>query len=164
MRLRPSMRENYRYILARIAPGGVAWDAREVYLAASEAITSLLGDAESSRAWVAVMEAGAGYAIFRYRRGLDESVEAALAGVSAIGGRPAAVHPLRISGTIRTLREQRQRILTSTPRPGRVRIQGGIHEAEIFPSGQIDLKEKGINLQIPLYITEEDIEDRYYDE
>lgn len=43
-------------------------------------------------------------------------------------------------------------------------MKEGWFPAEFFPAGRIDLKEKGINLKIPLYITEEDIEDLYYDE
>ena len=164
MRLRPSMRENYRYILARISSSPALHDSKDIYLAASESFSALFGDFESARAWIAVLESSDQYAIFRYRRGMDTRVEAALAAVCFIGGRPAAIHPIRISGTIRTLREKISRTPIGPARSGVVKKGETMHTADIFPCGRIDLKEKTINLQIPLYITEEDIEDLYYDE
>ena len=164
MRLRPSMRENYRYLLARIHSQSGLSDPKEVYLAASESFSALFGESEASRAWIAVMESSDHHAIFRYRRGMDTRVEAALAAVCSIGGRPAVIHPVRISGTIRTLREKNSATNRESSKPGMARIGETRHNVNIYPSGYIDLKEKGINLQIPLYITEEDIEDLYYDE
>ena len=164
MRLRPSMRENYRYILAEIQVTGSTPESRDIYLAASEAYSSLYGDLESSKAWIAVMESSDRHAIFRYRRGLDSHVEAALAAVCQINGSVAVIHTLKISGTIRTLREQKSGQKLVSTREGRVKMGEGHYKAVIRSSGEIDLKEKGINLHIPLYITEEDIEDLYYDE
>ena len=164
MRLRPSMRENYRYLLARINSSDGSTDPKEVYLAASESFSALFGEGEASRAWIAVMESSDRHAIFRYRRGMDTRVEAALAAVCSIGGHPAVIHPIRISGTIRTLREKKSGTNWESSKPGMARTGETMHNVNIFPSGHLDLKEKGINLQIPLYITEEDIEDLYYDE
>ena len=164
MRLRPSMRENYRYILARISSERPSHEAKEIYLAASESFRSLFGEMEASRAWIAVLEISGTQAIFRYRRGMDTRVEAALAAVCTIGGAPSAIHPVLTSGTIRTLREEIQRRPICPTRTGAVKIGGIWHPAEISPAGGIDLKEKGINPQMPLYITEEDIEDLNYDE
>lgn len=164
MRLRPSMRENYRYVLVNIHLTGGNPDPRDIYLAASESFSALFGEFKSARAWIAVMESSDRHAIIRYRRGMDTQVEAALAAVCAIGGYQAAIHPVRISGTIRTLRERISRQGKKSARTGAVKMGEYTYKVDIHPSGLIDLKEKGINLQIPLYITEEDIEDLYYDE
>jgi ribonuclease P/MRP protein subunit POP5 len=164
MRLRPSMRENYRYMLARISSQKQLHEAKEIYLATSESYRSLFGEGEAARTWLAVMETTGMYTIFRYRRGSDKHIEAALATVCFIGGEPSAIHPMLISGTIRTLREEMKKKQIYSARTGKVK-QGEIwYFAKICPTGRIDLKEKGINLQIPLYITEEDIKDLYYDE
>jgi RNase P/RNase MRP subunit POP5 len=157
------MRENYRYILARICPPARTFEAKEVYMAAAEAFSSLFGEIESARAWIAVMECSGQHAIFRFRRGTDPMVEAALASVCRIGETFVAIHPIRTSGTIRTLREERDRFFQPLIN-GRINQENKWYQAVFSRSGEIDLKEKGINLQIPLYITEEDIKDRYYDE
>ncbi len=164
MRLRPSMRENYRYMLAEIRVAGQTPQPREIYLAASEVFSSLFGDLEASKAWIAVMESSDRHAIFRYRRGMDTCVEAALAAVCRINGNEAVIHTVRISGTIRTLRELKSGPKLISTRGGVVKMGDCHYMAVIRSSGEIDLKEKGINLHIPLYITEEDIEDLYYDE
>ena len=164
MRLRPSMRENYRYMLARISSRTDHYESKEIYLSASESFRALFGEGEAARTWIAVMETTGPYTIFRYRRGSDRHIETALAAVCFIGGEPSAIHPVLISGTIRTLREEMKKKVTCSMRTGSVR-QGELwHTAEISSTGLIDLKEKGINLHIPLYITEEDIEDLNYDE
>ncbi|PKL59892.1 MAG: hypothetical protein CVV33_05495 [Methanomicrobiales archaeon HGW-Methanomicrobiales-4] len=164
MRLRPSMRENYRYMLARISSQKPISEAKEIYLAASESYRSLFGEEEAARTWIAVMETTGTYTIFRYRRGSDKRIEAALAAVCFIGSEHSAIHPMLISGTIRTLREEMKKKQISSAKTGKVKLGVFWYSAEIRQTGQIDLKEKGINLQIPLYITEEDIEDLYYDE
>jgi RNase P/RNase MRP subunit POP5 len=163
------MRENYRYMLARISsPSSISShllpDSREIFLAVSESFRALFGEKDAAKAWIAVMETSGMYAIFRYRRGSDTHVEAALAAVCYIGSVPSAIHPVGISGTIRTLRKEMKKKELCSARSGRVKRGDIWYRAEIFPTGQIDLKEKGINLQIPLYITEEDIEDLNYDE
>lgn len=163
MRLRPTMRENYRYILARISPPIRIFEGKEIFLAAAEAFTSLFGEIEASRAWIAVMESSDQHVIFRCRRNTDSRVEAAIATILQISGTQVVIHPILKSGTIRTLREERDRIVKPSTN-GRVFLENAWHNAVFSHSGEIDLKEKGINLQIPLYITEEDIKDRYYDE
>jgi ribonuclease P/MRP protein subunit POP5 len=160
------MRENYRYLLARINPDNPSYDAKEIYLAVSEAFSSLFGEIKSAHTWIAVMEASNRFVIFRYRRGMDTQVESAIASVCCISGVPVALHPLKKSGTIRTLREEQKKLinLCAPSHEGSIKRGDAWYPAVISQSGQIDLKEKGINLQIPLYITEEDIEDLYYDE
>ena len=163
MRLRPSMRENYRYLLARVI-SLCSVDTKEIYHSVSEAYCSLFGEVSSSQAWIAVMEYSRPYAIFRFRRGNEKRVEAALTCVTSIKGIPSVIHPLKISGTIKTIREEIHKGKTDSIRVGKVKMKAGKFPAEIYENGRIDLKEKGINLKIPLYITEEDIEDLYYDE
>jgi RNase P/RNase MRP subunit POP5 len=158
------MRENYRYILAGIYPPCQENDAKEIYLAANEAFSSLFGEVEGSRAWIAVMECTDEFVIFRYRRGTDTQVEAALATIMKIGERLVVIHPVKKSGTIRTIREEIQRKNTKSVRCGNVQLGETWHRAVFSQFKNIDLKEKGINLQIPLYITEEDIKDLNYDE
>lgn len=163
MRLRPSMREDYRYILAIITPS-FQGDAKEIYHAIHEAFQSLYGDVLGARAWIAVMEYSNPWVIFRYRRGEDTRVETALACTGTISGTPVAIHTIKRSGTIRTLREKIKRDKAGCIRTGNVQIHEEIHQAIFVSPGRINLKEKGINLQIPLYVTEEDIEDLNYDE
>ena len=49
-------------------------------------------------------------------------------------------------------------------RTGKVKVNEKWISVEINSADRIDLKEKGINHNMPLYITEEDIEDLHYDE
>jgi ribonuclease P/MRP protein subunit POP5 len=163
MRLRPSMREDYRYMLAMITPS-FQGDAKEVYHAVHEAFQCLYGDILGARAWIAVMEYSNPWVIFRYRRGEDNRVETALACTGSIAGVPVAIHTVRRSGTIRTLREIIKRKGVECTRSVTIRMNEEMLQAVVIPPGRINLKGKGINLQIPLYITEEDIEDLYYDE
>ena len=161
MRLRPSMRENFRYILIEIVPE-ISCESRDIYRATAESVTSLYGDSIASLMWPSVMQVAGSYAIIRCRRGMEKKLETALAAINTIQGTPAAVHSLKTSGTIKTLQE-------SIPkergfRQGRVVIAGKTYDAVISRRGRIDLKEKGIYLDIPRYITEEDTEDLYYDE
>ena len=163
MRLRPSMRENFRYLLAKISPVS-QFDTREIYVAASDSFNAIYGDIAGARAWLAVMEYSTPYVIFRYRRGEDSRVEAAITCVCTISGLSVAIHPLKRSGTIKTLREFLRPNVIVKVQSGTVKIEGETYQADIYPGKRIDLKEKGINLQVPQYITEEDIKDLNYDE
>ncbi len=162
MRLRPSMRENYRYILAKVVCTELV-EAKDIYHAISDTFGSLFGEIQASFAWVAVMEYNPPYTIIRFRRGYGQKVEAALATITSVKGAAAAVHPVKTSGTIRTVREEIHKRNFSS-RSGRVKINDEWFSAEIRTDNRINLIEKGINPNIPLYITEEDIEDLHYDE
>jgi ribonuclease P/MRP protein subunit POP5 len=162
MRLRPSMRENYRYILATVASKEQI-DAKDIYLAISDTFCSLFGEIQASYAWVAVMEYTQPHTIIRFRRGYEQKVETAMAAITTIKGVTAVIHPLKTSGTIKTIREEIWKTDNSY-RSGRVKFHEEWFSVRIQPHGWIDLKEKGINPNIPLYITEEDIEDLHYDE
>ncbi len=156
------MRENYRYILARVVSVELV-DAKDIYLSISDTFGSLFGEIQASYAWVAVMEYNIPYTIIRFRRGYEQKVEAALAAITSVKGASAVIHPVKTSGTIRTVREEIHKRNFSS-RPGKVKMNGEWFSAEIRTDNRIDLIEKGINPNIPLYITEEDIEDLHYDE
>ncbi|MDD1728127.1 MAG: hypothetical protein LUQ50_03545 [Methanospirillum sp.] len=157
------MRENYRYLLARIEPP-VPMDAKEIFLVISDVYCSLFGEIQASYAWIAVMEYTPPYGIFRCRRGYEHTVEAALSCVTSIRGIPSVIHPFKTSGTIRTIREKINQNKVDIIRTGKVKVNETWISVEINSTDRIDLKEKGINHNMPLYITEEDIEDLYYDE
>lgn len=157
MRLRPTMRENFRYILVRIIPETSVFESLELYRAVSDAVETLFGDTESARIWPSIMIVSGCHAIIRCRRGKEMYLETALATVTHIQNRGAAVHPICTSGTIRTLREKIPGDMQI--RPGAVMIGGTTCDAFFLRGGRIDLKEKGIYHDIPRYITEEDIED-----
>lgn len=156
------MRENYRYILVRVTPYIIAIEGRDLFLAVSDAVISLYGDLESARMWPSVMEVSGHQAIIRCRRETVKELETALATITEIAGEPAAVHPVCTSGTIKTLRKKRS--LARYEKTGRVVIDKTPYDCIFLHGGRIDLKEKGINLGTPRYITEEDTEERYYDE
>lgn len=162
MRLRPSMRENYRYILIRFTPEKIVIEGLDLFLAVSDAVISLYGDLESARMWPSVMEVTGHQAIIRCRRETVKELETALATITEVGGEPVAVHPVCTSGTIKTLREKRSPVCSE--QTGRVVIDKVPYDCIFLQGGRIDLKEKGINLGTPRYITEEDTEERYYDE
>ncbi|HOL42377.1 MAG TPA: Rpp14/Pop5 family protein [Methanospirillum sp.] len=161
MRLRPSMRENFRYVLARISPD-FPFESRDLYRSIAESVTSLYGDGIAAQIWPSVMQVSAPYAIIRCRRGMEHYLETALSAIAQIQGIPAAIHPQKTSGTIRTLQEKIPSCITK--RNAKVVISGVRYDAVVSIQGRIDLKEKGIYHEIPRYITEEDTEDLYYDE
>jgi ribonuclease P/MRP protein subunit POP5 len=158
MMLKPSMRDNYRYILVRTVPNSVIYDGKELYLSLAEAVTSLFGDAFAAKAWVAVMNTTMEYAIIRCRRGTEPEIMAAIATVHCVTEQEVALHPLLISGTIITLRDKIEKIIPEWREE--VIIRGGAEKTVLVDGfGRIDLKEKGINLQTPLYISELDKEE-----
>lgn len=150
------MRENFRYILVHIIPEDT-YESRDIYHAIADSTMSLYGDTITAQMWPSVMQVFGPYAIIRCRRGLEKHLETTLSAISQIQGRPAAVHPLRTSGTIRTLKEK----IPGDPdnRSGKAIISGNPYDVIVSRGGRIDLKEKGIYHDIPRYITEEDTED-----
>lgn len=161
MRLRPSMRENFRYVLVRVTSDSV-FESRDLYRSIAESVISLYGDSIMAQIWPSVMQVSGPYAIIRCRRGLEHRLETALSAISQIQSIPAAIHPLKTSGTIRTLKEK---IPPCTEKRSAKAVISGIpRDVIVSKQGRIDLKEKGIYHEIPRYITEEDTEDLYYDE
>ena len=154
--------KNFRYLLIRVAPDTIAYESRDLYRSIVEAVESMYGDLPAARIWPSVVFVSGQYSIIRCRRGLEESLEAALATITSIMNVPVAVHPVLTSGTIRTLQDKipDERIV----RKGRVIISKHSYDAVFHLNGGIDLKENGIYHEIARYITEEDTEDHYYDE
>jgi len=105
MRLRPSMRENFRYILAVITPD-LTFESRDVYRAIAESVMSLYGDSIAAQVWPSVMKVEGSHVIIRCRRGTEQYLETALSAISLIQGIPAGVRPVKTSGTIQTLKEK----------------------------------------------------------
>ncbi len=166
MRLNPSMRENFRYLLLRITPPQFSPDPKALYYAISDATALMFGDCHAARIWPSVLSIEDNFAIIRCRRGTEDQAMAAIAAVTQIDGVHAALHPVRTSGTVITLRERIRSARQPEPHPraGTVTIRGEILQGILQGTGCIDFKEKGINLNIPQYITEEDIEDLNHDE
>ena len=146
MRLRPSMRENFRYILVHIIPDP-DYQSREIYRSTAESAISLFGDSIVAQMWPSIMQVSGPYAIIRCRRGLEKKLETAVSAITQIQGIPAAVHPVKTSGSIKTLRE----IIPNEPeiRKGKAIISGKTYEVKVSCRRRIDLNEKGIYLEIP---------------
>jgi len=155
------MRENFRYILAVITPD-LTFESRDVYRAIAESVMSLYGDSIAAQVWPAVMKVEGSHVIIRCRRGTEKKLETALSSITSVQGTRSALHPVRTSGTIKTLREIIPKVMRN--REGRAVIAGNTYEVIIAGRGRIDLKDKGIYLDIPRYITKEDTEDLNYDE
>jgi len=155
------MRENFRYILARISPMN-EFESRDIYRAVAESVITLYGDDIAAHMWPAVMQVKGPYVIIRCRRGTEKKLETALSSITSVQGTRSALHPVRTSGTIKTLREIIPKVMRN--REGRAVIAGNTYEVIIAGRGRIDLKDKGIYLDIPRYITKEDTEDLNYDE
>ena len=102
----PTLRPDWRYVLARIAPSYRAPDGKTLYLAIAEAVTALFGDGGAPAIDQAVVAVERGHVIVRCRRGEEERLIAALATITAIDGCAIAIHPRAVSGTIRSLRDR----------------------------------------------------------
>jgi len=128
----PTLRENRRYILARIEPGGTAVEPKELYYAVADAVTSLWGDAVAGVIMQAVMSIEDGHAIIRCLRGTEKELMIALSTVTACRETRIALRVVAASGTIESLRD---------------RIRDGTAEQESMPgsaTGVFDKKETGI--------------------
>lgn len=156
----PTLREKKRYILSRIEPPGLDPDPKELYFSVLESVSSLFGDAESARMVPVVISSGGGYAIVRVGRGYEEKARVALATLSSVAERRAALHPVATSGTILGLR---RRIARADPRAGReipsLTFRGREYLARRYPGQKVDLLEKGIKSQELLFLTVDDLEE-----
>ncbi len=102
----PTLRQNRRYILIRIAPSYPALEGKPLYLAVAEAVVALFGDQGAARIDQAVVATMPGHAVVRCRRGEEERLIAALATVTTVEERRIALHPRAVSGTIRSLKDR----------------------------------------------------------
>ncbi|MEN6341286.1 MAG: Rpp14/Pop5 family protein [Methanospirillum sp.] len=102
----PTLRQNRRYVLFRVAPALLVPDGKSLYLAIAEAVSALYGDAGAAVIDQAVVAIDRGHAIVRCRRGEEERLIGAVATVSAVNGTACALHPRAVSGTILSLRDR----------------------------------------------------------
>jgi len=102
--LPPTLRENRRYVLARIDPPWFEIDGRTLYETLSETVTALFGDTGMARIQPAVITTHPGYAIVRCIRSTEADLLAALAAVNHSGPQKIALRSVRTSGTLRALR------------------------------------------------------------
>jgi RNase P/RNase MRP subunit POP5 len=123
-RLNPAMRENFRYILAKIEPYDPrslsAWmmgddtippqyDAKELYYTLSASITDWYGDHAASQIGIAVPAILGPFVILRMRRGTERNVSAILPCIREHLHAEIRLAALKTSGTIHTLKEEIQR-------------------------------------------------------
>lgn len=155
----PAMRTKRRYILARILPYGVQVDQKQMYFAVIEAATSLFGDAAVGLAQPAVVFCEGGYVVVRCRRGAENDIAVALATVTSVADERIALRTVATSGTIHALR---RRMKPSRRHSGdeEVKIGETYFAVYRYPRQKVDLVEKGIKHQKPLFFTEADLEER----
>ncbi len=110
----PTLRENRRYILARVEPAGTVIDQKELYYAISDAVTALWGDALAGIIMQAVVAAEHGHVIIRCLRGTEKELALALSTVTCCRNTRLALRIVATSGTIESLRE---RIRPEKPAP-----------------------------------------------
>jgi ribonuclease P/MRP protein subunit POP5 len=153
----PTLRVKRRYILARIVPHYRCIEPRQMYYAASEALTSLWGDARAAEMQMAVISCDAGYCIVRCRRNTEALVETALSTVTGVDGEPVALHPLATSGTLHGIRK-RMHPIPEEQTLEEVVIGGEAYSALLFQRQKVDLYAKGIKNQETLYFTRDEME------
>lgn len=156
--LPPTLRTNRRYVLVRIDPAGVYPDAKELYRAVSEAVTSLWGDAATSGIQPSVVFAENGYAIVRSVRGREADLCTALATVTSCGDAKLALRTLAISGTIKSLRAK----IKTAPENGNpdersFLLRGRTWVIAARTGSALDLIEKGYKNTELLFFTEEEL-------
>ncbi|WP_321507004.1 Rpp14/Pop5 family protein [uncultured Methanoregula sp.] len=184
----PTLRENRRYILARVLPAGTPIDQKELYFAISDAVTSLCGDSVAAVITPAVVAAEGDFVFIRCRRGTERELSIALSTVTGCRETKLALRILAISGTMESLRE-RIRMMSPTPvvsaeqpaleptteppcetpaspesiqeiqAPLREYEIGGITYTACHCDGQkVDVIEKGFKNTNRLFLTKEDLE------
>lgn len=110
----PTLRDNRRYVLARYEPRYRDFDPKKMYSVVQDTVTGLFGDLRSASVGQAVMCCAGGFLIIRCLRGSEEYLEIALAAVTGVGDESVAIHPIKTSGTIKTLRDVIKNIQSAT--------------------------------------------------
>jgi len=157
----PTLRENRRYILARIEPTGTAPDPKDLYYAVSEAVTSLWGDAMAATIVPAVIAIEEGYAIIRCRRGSEKELATALSTVTSCRDTRLALRILAASGTIESLRERIRSSARPDPDgtgPGCVTFGNKEWTVRYCHGQKLDVIEKGFKNTNRLFLTRNDLE------
>jgi ribonuclease P/MRP protein subunit POP5 len=156
----PTLRENRRYILARIEPAGTTIDQKELYYAIADAVTSLWGDSVAGVIMAAVVATENGYVFIRCLRGTEKELLVALSTVTACREMRLALRPVAVSGTIESLRKRAREL----PVPEEVSDAGGFlfEKKEVIVAhciGQkVDVIEKGFKNAHRLFVTRSDLE------
>ncbi len=154
----PTLRDSRRYLLVAVMPAYSEMDAKQVYYAILEAMSSLWGDALAAEAQMGVISCEDGYAIIRCRRGRERRVETALATITKVNGHHIALHATMTSGTIRSLKEK----MKGLSLPGEavsISFEGRMVSAYCYSSQKIDLFPKGIKNGETFYFTHEEMEE-----
>jgi len=179
----PTLRENRRYILARILPAGTPIDQKELYFAITDAVTSLWGDGMAAVITPAVVAAEGDYVFIRCRRGTERELTIALSTVTGCRETRLALRILATSGTMESLRERIRR--TPPPReappaaepsgeaasskssePGQnllapareYPIGGSVYTIAHCDGQKVDVIEKGFKNTHRLFLTRQDLE------
>jgi len=157
----PTLRENRRYILARVEPAGTTIDQKELYYTIADAVTSLWGDAMAAVIMAAVVAAEEGHVIVRCRRGSEKELAIAISTVTSCRNVRLALRILAASGTIESLRERIRSGPQAAPEgqePGEV-LFGKKPCSVMHSNGQkVDVIDKGFKNTNRLFISRDDLE------
>jgi ribonuclease P/MRP protein subunit POP5 len=158
----PTLRDKRRYLLIRVDPAGTPVEQKELYLAISDAITSLWGDAAASLIQQAVVAAEGQYAMVRCRRGTERELAVALSTVTSCRDVKLALRIIAASGTLESLRE-RIRSIPVNPADDTVprvcRFGGNEFDIAYCSVQKVDVIEKGFKNTNRLFLTREDLEE-----
>ncbi|MBN1168195.1 MAG: Rpp14/Pop5 family protein [Methanospirillaceae archaeon] len=169
---RPTMRDNYRYILAEAVPWNVTLDPKEVYFTISDAITSLFGDAGAASIACVVPYSVGRYVCFRCTRGCEDKVITGLATVHHHAGKPIGFHSVLVSGTIKTIKETVERRMRCSDRYKSYVIDNeteqsgngnGMQYSDTRNRKNGNEEEKSYKRAYPTFLTRDDTEE-YHDE
>lgn len=156
----PTLRDKRRYLLIVICPEGFEPDAKQLYLAIHEAVSSLYGDYMAAGIQMAVITCEGGYAVIRCRRGSEHLLATALITVTGINNDRATLRTVVVSGTIHGLKK---RIRFHHPEEGNAPVEislDGRCFVPVYRDGQkVNLIEKGFKNHELLFLTEKDFED-----
>jgi ribonuclease P/MRP protein subunit POP5 len=157
----PTLRENRRYILARVEPGGTVIEQKELYYAIAEAVTSLWGDAMAAVIMPAVVAAEEGHVIIRCRRGSEKDLAIALSTVTSCRNVRLALRIVAASGTIESLRERIRPVAQAVPDgtgPGEIIFDKKSCSVLHCKGQKLDVIEKGFKNTNRLFISGNDLE------
>ena len=157
----PTLRENRRYVLARIEPAGTVVEPKELYYTISDAVTLLWGDAVAGVIMQAVMGIENGHAIIRCIRGTEKELMIALSTITACRDTRLTLRIVAASGTIDSLRERiRDGNGAGDPVPGDTTVVFDKKDAGIvYCHGQkVDVTGKGFKNAHRLFVTRSDLE------
>lgn len=97
-----------RYLALKVECGEGGVDPRAVYDAVWNAVLRLFGEVGAGQAWLYIVhfDEEEKYVVLRCSHKTLPMIRAAIASVTKIGNKPAAIHVLRVSGSLNTLRKK----------------------------------------------------------